>query len=136
MKNVGEVYLRLYGDDFEPNDVSAFLGIEATSALRKGEHRSDIPLPKVSSWEFSSGRFEDEVIDVYDLSENLVAQLAPFASKIAEARKVFHLDCVFQVVLWIDRDESASTPAIGFDSTVVAFLHEVGATVDVDTYLH
>ncbi len=68
------------------------------------------------------------------MSSALVAQLAPFAEKIASTRQALGLEAVLEVVLWISIDESKSTPAIGFDHEVISFLQKVGATIDVDTY--
>jgi hypothetical protein len=68
------------------------------------------------------------------MSGALVARLAPFSAKIIEAKTKFKLRCVFQVVLWIDQNEEASMPAIGFESSVINFIHAVGAEIDIDTY--
>lgn len=133
MTSRGEVYFAMYGDDFEPNEVSALVGLLA-KVSRKGERSPHVPLPRNSSWKVSSGRVESEVIDVYEMSEKLVTQLAPFAAKIVEAKNKFNLRCVFQVVLWIDQDEEASMPAIGFEASVINFIHAVAATIDIDTY--
>ncbi|MBY0241019.1 MAG: DUF4279 domain-containing protein [Burkholderiaceae bacterium] len=134
MTSRGEVYFAMYGDDFEPDEISALVGLPATKVRRKGERRPDVPLPRTSSWEVSSGRVESDVIDVYEMSAALVTQLSPFAAKIVDARVAFNLRCVFQVVLWIDQYEGASMPAIGFESPVINFIHGVGAEIDIDTY--
>jgi hypothetical protein len=134
MTSKGEVYFAMYGDDFEPDEVSTHIGLAATGVRRKGERRPEVPLPRNSAWEVSSGRVESDVIDVYEMSETLVTQLAPFEAKIVEAKTAFNLRCVFQVVLWIDQNEEASMPAIGFESQVISFIHAVGAKIDIDTY--
>lgn len=134
MTSRGEVYFAMYGDAFEPDEISALVGLSATKVRRKGERRPDVPLPRNSSWEVSLGRVESDVIDVYEMSAALVAQLSPFAAKIVDAKTVFNLRCVFQVVLWIDQNEEASMPAIGFESPVINFIHGVGAEIDIDTY--
>lgn len=134
MMSTGEVFLGLYSDDFEPDDASTFIGLTATRTSRKGERRSDVPLPRESAWIFSTGKIEDDVIDVYEMSESLIAQLAPYASRIAEAKKALNLTCVLQVVLWIDQDETKSMPAIGFEHAVIDFLTLAGGSIDVDTY--
>ena len=130
MTNTGEVYFALYGDDFEPEELTHFVGIEPTSV-----HRKALPLPKQSSWQVSSGKLENDVIDIYEASNGLIAHLRPYAEKIVEARHQFKLDAVLQVVLWISTDESNSTPAIGFETEVISFLSIVGASIDIDTYL-
>lgn len=134
MTSRGEVYFAMYGDDFEPNEVTAHVGFSATGVRRKGERRPEVPIPRNSSWEISTGKVESDVIDVYEMSEQLVAQLTPFVSKIVEARTMFNLRCIFQVVLWIDQNEDASMPAIGFEAQVIDFIHAVGAKIDIDTY--
>jgi hypothetical protein len=124
----------MYGDDFDPDEISFHIGLSATSVRRKGERRPEVPLPRNSSWEVSTGRVESDVINVYQMSGTLAAQLAPYLSKIIEAKTTFNLRCVFQVVLWIDQNEEASMPAIGFESPVISFIHAVGAEIDIDTY--
>jgi len=86
-------------------------------------------------WEFSTDKIEDDVIDVYEMSSFIVSQLAPYTYNIRKAIESFNLEATLSVALWITSDESKSTPAIGFDNNVIAFLHEVGATIDVDTYI-
>ena len=68
------------------------------------------------------------------MSEHLVEKLAPYALKIAQAREIFNLTCVLQVVLWIDQDDTKSMPAIGFERSVIDFLKVIGGTIDIDTY--
>ncbi|WP_220745276.1 DUF4279 domain-containing protein, partial [Shewanella colwelliana] len=51
--NEGRVYFALDGDDFDPDVLTKFLGIEPTSIIRKGEKIPD-RLPKSSSWELST----------------------------------------------------------------------------------
>ncbi|WP_072789361.1 DUF4279 domain-containing protein [Duganella sacchari] len=75
MASRGEVYFAMYGDEFEPDEVSAHVGLLATKVRRKGERRPDVPLPRNSSWEISTGRVENDVIDVYEMSEALANQL-------------------------------------------------------------
>jgi hypothetical protein len=134
MTSSGEVYLGLYGDDFEPNDVSEFVGLEATKIYRRGERNASVPLPGRSAWKFSLGKIEADVIDVYEMSENLVRRLVPFEPKLSEVVQRLNLNAVLQVVLWIDQDETQSMPAIGFERSVLNFLNLIDATIDVDTY--
>ena len=62
------------------------------------------------------------------------ATLGPYADRIIEAKQALGLEAILEVVLTITTDETKSTPAIGFDSNVIDFLHRVGASIDVDTY--
>ena len=134
MASTGEVYLNLFGDAFNPDDVSQYIGLVGARVRRIGEKRPEVPIPRVSSWSFSTGKVEDEVIDVYAMSEALITKLAPYLERIVEAKRKFGLTCILQVVLWIDQDETKSMPATGFEHTVIDFLHTVGGTIDIDTY--
>jgi len=134
MTSIGEVYLNLFGDAFNPDEVSQTIGLVSATVRRKGEQRPEVPLPRESAWTFSTGKVEDDMIDVYAMSEALVTKLAPYVDKIVEVKKMFSLTCVLQVVLWIDQDATKSMPAIGFEHAVIDFLNAVGATIDIDTY--
>jgi hypothetical protein len=135
MTSIGEVYFALDGDEFEPDEVSDYIGLAATKVRRKGSKRTGPPpLPRGSGWEFSLGRIEDEVIDVYAMSEALLNHLLPYVDRIVEAKAKFGATCRLQVVLWIDQDESKAMPALGFERTVIDFLYTTGAFIDIDTY--
>ena len=129
MTNEGEVYVRLQGENFNPADVTALLGLEPTKTERKGD-----PIPRHTSWILSEGKLEADVIDVYEMSSALVRKLEPVAEHIVEAIRRYELEAVLQVVLWVTSDESKPTPAIGFEPNVISFLSTIGASIDVDTY--
>jgi hypothetical protein len=130
MTNEAEVYFALFGSDFDPDEVTRRLDLQPTSVKRPGGPKTR----KHSSWQLSSGRVQSDIIDVYEMSADLVRRLAPYASRIADAKRELGLEAVLEVVLRISTDESKSTPAIGFDRDVISFLESVGATIDVDTY--
>lgn len=129
MTNEGRVYFMLWGDDFDPDEVTRYIGFEPTTIMRKGN-----PKPKRSSWQFSTDKIEDELIDVYEMSAALVSKLKPHTDKISSIKKQLGLDAVLEVVLRITADDNKLTPAIGFGTDVISFLNNVGASIDIDTY--
>lgn len=133
--NEGRVYFSLVGDDFEPGEISAFLGIKPTSTKKKG---SRVPgkLPRVSSWEISTENVVNGYVDVYELSTQIIQILKPKKDEIIQAMNRFNLKPHLEVVLWFSTDEKHSTPAIGFEVETIQFLAEIGAYIDVDTYKH
>ncbi|MBF0411060.1 MAG: DUF4279 domain-containing protein [Candidatus Riflebacteria bacterium] len=133
--NEGRVYFALDGDDFEPDSLTEFLGIEPTAIMRKG---SKIPgkLPARSSWEFSTVNVVNENINVFDMAASIIEKLEPKKDIIIKAIEKFNLVSRLEVVLWFSMNEECSTPAIGFEAATIRFLSEVGACVDVDTYKH
>ena len=133
--NEGRVYFSLDGDDFNPDELTVFLGIKPTSVRRKG---SKVPgkIPKMNSWELSTEQVIDEYIDVFEMATAVVNQLKPKKDLILEAKERFKVSPRFEVVLCFSMNEEHPTPAIGFEIETVEFLGEIGAFVDIDTYKH
>jgi hypothetical protein len=82
----------------------------------------------------STDKVVSELVDVYSMSAALIELLIPRESRITAAMKEHNLEAVLEVVLTISADETVSTPAIGFDAPVVAFMSRLGGSIDVDTY--
>ena len=133
--NEGRVYFALDGDDFDPKDVTEFLGLKPTDIRRKGSKIIGKG-PKINSWELSTDHVVNEYIDVFELSTKLVNILKPKLDLIIEAKSKFNVEPRFQVVLTFSTNEEHSTPAIGFEAETIEFLGAIGAFVDVDTYKH
>jgi len=133
--NECRVYFALYGDDFDPEEITQLLGLKPTSTERKGEKASN-RLPKFSSWMLSTENFVDECIDVYEMASEITKQIEPKKDQILELIKKFNAFAKLQVVLSISIDDSVSTPAIGFDAETTKFLGDIGAFIDIDTYRH
>lgn len=133
--NEGRVYFALDGDDFDPDEVTNFLGIEPTSIRRKG---SKIPgkIPKMNSWELSTENIVNDYFDVFEMSSEIVSKLKPKTDLIVQAKKRFNALPRFEVVLWFSMNEENSTPAIGFEVETVEFLGEIGAFVAETTTSH
>lgn len=131
--NECRVYFAFDGDEFDPDEITAFLGIEPSYTKRKGEK---IPgkIPKKNSWVLSTEDVKSEYVDIYEMSTDIVNQLKPKKAQIIELKNKYDLAVRFQVVLAIAMNEDISTPAIGFEIDTVSFLGEVGAFIDVDSY--
>jgi hypothetical protein len=127
------VYFKLQGD-FDPDLVSSCIDLEPTAVMRKGERDPVRGLPKISMWEYSAGEVEGDIINVYDITSVLIADLSPYVRQISEIRARLGIEAVLQVVLWISADQLISNPAVGFEVDVVRFLADVGASIDIDTY--
>lgn len=131
MSNKGYVYFGLRGD-FVPDEVTEAIGLQPTDSIRKGEIKVRIP-SKTSRWEWSSERSEN-LVDVYDLGRSVVDRLLPYEDGTARAIKQYKLEAVLQVVIFLSGDEDVSSPALGFDGTVIAFLGRMNASIDIDMY--
>ncbi len=127
--NEGYVYFGLSGEELDPDLISQRLGINPTTTTRKGHDHWTF-----SSWRVSTEKIVAEVIDIYEMSEQILAILEHKAEEIGNLVKEQNLHAVLEVVLWISMDESIITPAIGFERRVIEFLHKTGAVIDIDTY--
>ncbi|MXR69835.1 DUF4279 domain-containing protein [Shewanella sp. JBTF-M18] len=133
--NQGRVYFALDGDNFDPDEVTKFIGIEPTSIMRKGS-KAGGKLPKKSSWTVSTENVVNEYIDVFDMATEIINVLKPKKDLIIQAIAKFKVKPRLEVVLWFSVNEEHSTPAIGFETETVSFLGEIGAFIDIDTYKH
>ena len=131
--NEGYVYIALRGDNFDPNAITSFLGVDPTSTTRKGE-RVPGKVPRHNTWKLSTERIVHDYIDVYDLSASVVSLMYGKEVLLAEARVRFDATIVLQVVLYFVENDDIPTPAIGFSVETLSFLAKVGASIDIDTY--
>lgn len=133
--NEGRVYFALDGENLDPDEVTRFLGIEPT-LIRHKDDKVAGRSSKMSSWMLSTVNIVNEYIDVFEMATEIINQLKPKKDLIVEAKSRFGVSPRLEVVLWFSMNEEHSTPTIGFDVETVAFLGEVGAIIDIDTYKH
>ena len=134
MTNEVEVYFALKGDDFDPDAFTKQSGLTPTEVCRKGEPGRHVEKYKFGMWEISSGRIANNILLVDELADQLIERIEGSADCIANAVSEAGLYAVLEVVLYISMDETLSTPALGFTTRTIAFLHKVGAEIDVDIY--
>ncbi len=134
MTNEVEVYFALKGDDFDPDAFTMRSGLTPTEVCRKGESGMYVEKYKFGMWKISSGRIANDVLLVDELADQLIESIEGAADCIADAVRVAGLYAVLEVVLYISMNETLSTPALGFTSKTIAFLHKVRAEIDVDIY--
>jgi hypothetical protein len=126
------VYFALTGDDFDPDEITNQLGVAPTSKHRTGDVGRYKPRLDFSLWELSTE--ETETLDIYELVACLYSQLGSKALEIRRLVDACRLNAVLAVVLWIDTNQNESAPGLGFDEKVISFLHETGASIDIDIY--
>ena len=131
MANKCYTYFRIAGDDFDPDDISARLGLEPFKSHRVGDLRGDGTPFDFAGWCF--GR-----CDEYDVDSNVQIRktIAPLLTKTAELRAIkeeFGAVFFLEIVPTIYGGEF--TPQLGPDEDVIRFCYEVGAMIDIDLYL-
>jgi len=127
--NEGEVYFSLVGDNFDPDEITKYVGLSPTKVRKK-----NTPKPKINSWELSIGKITNDYIDIYEMASFLIEILEPKKELIIGALKKFNAKAHLEVVLWFTSNENISMPAIGFEQKIIKFLSDVNAYIDIDTY--
>lgn len=127
------VYFALKGDNFDPDLVTQRLGITPTKIHRLGD-----PIGKngnkikFSGWYLYTDKVDNLLID--KLVEDVVSKLNDKIDIINEVKRNYNLASILEIVLYIDTDENASTPALGHDSKTIEFLFKTNTETDVDIY--
>lgn len=130
MANECYTYFRIAGK-FDPDVISARLGLEPFKSHRVGDLRGDGTPFDFAGWCF--GR-----CDEYDVDSNVQVRktIAPLLGKMAELRAIkeeFGAILVIEVVPTIYGGEP--TPDLAPAEDIIRFCYEAGAAIDIDYYL-
>ena len=140
-KNQICIYLSIFGDNFNPEDLTAKINIQPTHTHRKGDI---IPRPKSlyvkpgspplrrkeDAWEYDLGYIH--TIDSDEISDIIENTFRDKVSDISEFVKTYNLLVKLFVVLNIDPEQ---TPAVGFKPSFVKILGDLYAEIDMDIYV-
>ena len=131
--NKGRAYFALCGYHFHPDDITKLLGIEPTSIDASGA-TSGLDKPVISSWELSTEIIngDEEDVDVYKLTDDILKQLEPIEEKIRDVCKSHNLSPRLGVVLTLSIDKDDTSPEVGFGARMIRFLADIGAFINVD----
>ena len=130
MANECYTYFRIAGE-FDPDEISARLGLEPFKSRRIGDLRVDGVPYDCAMW--CVGR-----CDEYDFDANVQIRktIAPLLGKTAELRAIkeeYDAVLFLEVVPTIYGGEFI--PQLGPDEDVIRFCCEAGAAIDIDLYL-
>lgn len=128
------VYFALKGDDFDPQIITQALDIFPTHSWRKGDAGRYNPSLSYSAWEWATKKGK-EYFWVERLVEEVVDRFYPKIAQINRLKQQYNLHSVLEIVLYIDENESVSTPALGHQARTIEFLYLTQTTTDVDIYL-
>lgn len=121
-----------HGDDLDPDEITALLGIEPSNAHKKGSRGR---LPLTSCWYLSTERFVGEAaLDGYAILDRFMARLYPLEERIQMISGRSGITAELSVVYYMTVNDEESTPALGMSSRVVEFLGAVKASIDIDSY--
>lgn len=133
--NEARVYFLLAGYNFNPEGLTSVLGLKPTSVNGAGVH-AGMDNPVVSSWEMSMDTVTGDDVDIFKMTNELIAQLEPVKDEILDVIKNYNLVPKIGVVITLSVDEDDPAPEFGFGSRAIKFMADLGALIDIDTRQH
>lgn len=122
-------YFTLYGEDFDPEEITNKLLIKPTETGRKGE-RGRYRILTESYWEVST---DYEVsLDINDQLHKIVNLLKDKKDMIVELQNSLELECKFQLVIKVSNEQ---TPAVYLEEEMIHFASSINAWFDFDMYV-
>ncbi len=127
------IYLAIFGDDFDPDELTKTIGIAPTHTYRKGDSvspGSKAPKRSEDCWEYNLGNIR--TIDSDEISDRIEET---FKDKVIAMRQLITQRslCVrLYVVLYIDPWQ---TPAVGFKPSFIKMLGDINAEIEMDIYI-
>ena len=132
-KSKSYVYFALTGDDFDPQEITDYLGIEPSEKWKKGDKGKYNPLLKYSSWKLSTEKGKG-YIEIDKLVNEIVELLFDKIEKINKLKQKLKLNSVLEIVMDIDINPEQSTPALGHNLKTIEFLYKTQTETDIDIY--
>ena len=126
-------YLSFSGD-FDALELSEMTALQPCSRMQRHHLDEKRKIPEVSTLHYGQVESFEAIPDIYDLADSVVAKLSNYQHEIVAMTENPDCEVTFQVVLYFPVSEETSTPIIGFSRSALAFINELGASIDIDTY--
>ncbi|MCG7376764.1 DUF4279 domain-containing protein [Paenibacillus sp. ACRSA] len=124
-----KAYYSLFGDHFDPNEVTSKLEFTPTSITRKGDIINAKHSHPETSWTLSTEY--EESLDVNEQLNKVMNVLKDKVDEINTIQVQNQLKSKFFIVIVM---EDGYTPALYFDSNFIKFADSIHAEIDVDLY--
>lgn len=121
------LYFAFYGDEFNPERITAKLDINPTSVKIKND-----PIPISTSWKFQCNVGEE--IDLVTPLEELIDIFEPKIQEIKLLKEEYKIETRLQFVIDIDINPKVSTPYFRLNKKIINFLNQTETEVDYDLY--
>jgi len=128
--NKARAYFMLAGYLFNPDNLTAAIGLKPTSTNSSGAG-SSLDKPVLSTWEISTDTVEN-ITDVYALVDILLKQIEPKTNEILKAIEGYNLSPRISIVLTLSTDKGETCPDVGLGARTIRFLAELGAFINIE----
>ena len=125
-------YVKIIGDNYDVQEITDALNIEPHRTRVKGDLiRNTGKRYKYTTWIYGTDTIESFFID--ELAEKIQKLFMPKADKIIELKEKYDLGIAIEFVIIIENKEP---PSICFTPEFLAFAAKIGASFDLDMYVH
>lgn len=122
----------IYGENFEPGDITKQLGIIPTETYKKGELSTKYKIPrKETAWSISTGY--EASMDINDQLNKILLLIEDKADKLVEIKDRLRINMLFMFVVNIVNNEK---PAMYFEKRFIHFASKIDAEIGFDTYIY
>jgi hypothetical protein len=133
LKNIAIAYFKISGD-FDPEVATKLFGLKPSRTRKVSNRGGTKSRADHAYWIYSKGYAEGYVLDVYQLSDALAADLLPSCHKICQFTIQYQLKSRFQIAMWISPSPEAVEPSVGFTNKTISLVSEIGAYIDIERY--
>ena len=123
------IKLSIYGNGFDPDEITKATKIIPTTVWRKGDQVNSITVHKEDSWHYSTEEIETYEDD--DLWEDIFKLFNPVRNIFKSFKEQYNLTMTFYVIVDMPHPE---TPSLCLDNKILNLLSSMGAHVSYDLY--
>ena len=130
-KNKCITYFKITGD-FDPNVISARLGLTPTKSWKIGDSRRNGTKFDFSLWEY--GRCEEYDVFVENQMRKTISDLLDKTEILDQIREEFDASFCLQIVPHIYEEDN--TPCLAPPLDIIDFCHATRTEIDIDLYVY
>jgi hypothetical protein len=128
----------IYGDFFDPDEITKILGVAPTKThlkgdiipLREGLTRTKKKKYKETDWSLETAYRIS--MDINDGISEIMGRIGCKKEELSRIRKGYDVKFLFSFCVYI---YDAMTPGMCFSESFIKFAGDIGARIDVDTYV-
>lgn len=119
------------GDDFDPEEITSYIGLKPSKIWYKGEKIQNSAIKrKKNGWLLSTGREISLDLDIQ--IREITDSIKPHISKIIEICQKFNLETELSCAIYIEDDK---IPSIHFEKDILKIISDLKAEIDIDIYM-
>ena len=123
----------IFGDEFDPSNITQNLNIEPNQTHIKAEpipHRKNL-FWKETLWEINTDY--EECYDINHILRKILDKILDKTDILLSIKKMYDVEMKFYIVIVIENNE---TPGMGLNQETIEFMGKIGSSIDFDIYIN